>query len=420
MAAGSGKKKKSGIKESFAKLTGKGEQKDSPGRVAEKNRAVGEQIAAELRAVDFVRGKIKDRKTEKNQPVGDMQIWRDYMVKQIQESPTIFDQISGIDGHLLYAAQAFRTAVADGSPNKAVWARNALTAGFLYLRDNVPADQEERKEEILRERQKYLKKYKNIIMHYERIDNLQKEIKEIESDIKKKMKEYAPLKEEVLHLLDTDDGKFLYGNITNHQNQPDELSQKERELMGRIQLGASLGHSLYRLRTIQNVKTMSRGAEIQRANDYRVDLVQKPMVYNAELVAEHGALLQEQTDRIARDYVEAEELIRITKEADARLKAIMNGREAQIVASNAVSWMESVLNEKQRDNETAFLAGQKRAEQLAKQKLANAQSVEQMNRAMEESRLELENLDAQAEAVNSSVKALNATKNKQMNMNFSC
>ncbi len=144
------------------------------------------------------------------------------------------------------------------------------------------------------------------------------------------------------------------------------------------------------------------------------------MVYNEELVAEHGALLQEQTDRIARNYVEAAELIRITKEADARLKAIMNGREAQIVASNAVSWMESVLNEEQRDNETAFLAGQKRAEQLAKQKLANAQSAEQMNRAMEESRLELENLDAQVEAMNNSVKALNAAKNKQMNMNFSC
>ncbi len=234
------------------------------------------------------------------------------------------------------------------------------------------------------------------------------------------MEEYTPIKEEILHLLDTNEGKILYGNITTHQNRPDELSQEEKELMNRLRLGASLGHSLYLLRAMQNSKAMLKVAEMQRANDYRVDLVQKPVVYNEELVAEHGALLQEQTDRIARNYVEAAELIRITKEADARLKAIMNGREAQIVASNAVSWMESVLNEEQRDNETAFLAGQKRAEQLAKQKLANAQSAEQMNRAMEESRLELENLDAQVEAMNNSVKALNAAKNKQMNMNFSC
>lgn len=420
MAAGSGKKKKNGIKESFAKLTGKGEQKDSPGREAEKNRAVGAQIAAELRAVDFARGQIEDTKTDETQPVGDMQIWRDYMVKQIQESPTIFDQIAGIDGHLLYAAQALRTAVADGSPNKAAWARNALSAGILYLRDNVPTDQEERKEEILKERQKYLKKYKNIIMHYEKIDNFQKEIEQMERDIQEKTEEYTPIKEEVLHLLDTKEGKILYGHITAHQNRPDELSQEEKELMNRLRLGASLGHSLYLLRAMQNSKAMLKVAEMQRANDYRVDLVQKPVVYNEELVAEHGALLQEQTDRIARNYVEAAELIRITKEADARLKAIMNGREAQIVASNAVSWMESVLNEEQRDNETAFLAGHRRAEQIAKQKLANAQSAEQMNRAMEESRLEMENLDAQVEAMNNSVKALNAAKNKQMNMNFSC
>ena len=328
--AGSGKNRRETIGGKIRKFVGFNKTEEvSPGKKAAENRAMGEAIAAELDSVDFLHSDYKGR-TEEDSP---QMLYRKISVisRVLRNSPTICDNIEGMDKILLYAAQAFSNAIRNNDYNKAIWAKNALCAGVIYLRDNIPADKEEVKDELLAERIKYMQNYKTIIQLYEKADAKEKAVNEYDKILQEKHKAYDPSVKEIQAMKDTPEGIAMLGKLKLNEITPDALSEKERKVLDKIRETAMQAHNIYLTSASRTAAQVAYETAVEQAADVRTLLVNKPNVFNKELTALHALAMEDQIRSIAKSFTEASAMIDSVTKADAKLQEVMNGADAQKV-----------------------------------------------------------------------------------------
>ena len=361
------------------KLGIKKKEEKTPAKIIEENRAKGNEIASYLKAIDFYHGAYKG-KTEADSPEN-MQKKVAAMVRIIDKAHTISDDISKIDEVLLYAAKALNAAIADGDYNKAIWAKNALSAGVLYLRDNVPADHEEQHDEILDARGKYLQNYKAIIQLYEKADQKKKAVDDFDNRIKEVHSDYDPKVTKIKALKDSPEGRLMYGNIKTHEDEPGQLGEEEKKFLEFIREAAAQAHTIFRMDSMRSATQLEYEQAMYQAEDVRTTLMNKPYVYNKELSAYHALVLQEQINTIARVYAEYAAYTEKIHESDRALKSVLNGADAQSIAIHAVTFMDDIINGESNDYVEAAREGNRMAVRANK---AIAESREALKAAAEE------------------------------------
>ncbi len=344
------------------------QKEESPAAVMSENRSRGEEIVSTLRSIQFSQGQLPDTKSDEKQPCGDMEMTRNAILKKIDNAPTIFDQIEGIDRVLLYAARAWRTAVEDGSPNKAEWAMNALSAGVLFLRDNVPEDQEDRKEQILAARVKYMEKYDNIIHTYEEIDNLEKTIRAADVLVDEKWKQVEAFKKRLKEMQETEEGQRLYGRLKAHVDQNDRLTAEEKAFDDELGVYANMAYAIDQQKDITAGNKVHLLAAYQKAEPFRIALNAQPVVYDETINAQYVALLDEQVAHLAAQYAVAREMSDAAVKYAAARKSVLNGEDAVAIRSNMLAWMEKVQEEDYSVDTISEQIARRRTEQLAEMK----------------------------------------------------
>ncbi|MCD8340576.1 MAG: hypothetical protein LUC87_00270 [Clostridiales bacterium] len=340
------------------------QKEESPAAVMSENRSKGEEIVSTLRSIQFAQGQLPDTKSNENQPCGDMEMTRNAILKKIDNAPTIFDQIEGIDRVLLYAARAWKTAVEDGSPNKAEWAMNALSAGVLFLRDNIPEDQEDRKEQILAARVKYMEKYDNIIHTYEEIDNLEKTIRAADVLVDEKWKQVEAFKKRLKEMQETEEGQRLYGRLKAHVDQNDRLTAEERAFDDELGVYANMAYAIDQQKDITAGNKVQLLTAYQKAETFRIALNEQPVVYDETINAQYIALLDEQVAHLAAQYAVAREMSDAAVKYAAARKSVLNGEDAVAIRSNMLAWMEKVQEEDYSVDTISEQIARRRTEQL--------------------------------------------------------
>ncbi|MCD8368234.1 MAG: hypothetical protein LUC48_09470 [Clostridiales bacterium] len=340
------------------------QKEESPAAVMSENRSKGEEIVSTLRSIQFAQGQLPDTKSNENQPCGDMEMTRNAILKKIDNAPTIFDQIEGIDRVLLYAARAWKTAVEDGSPNKAEWAMNALSAGVLFLRDNIPEDQEDRKEQILAARVKYMEKYDNIIHTYEEIDNLEKTIRAADALVDEKWKQVEAFKKRLKEMQETEEGQRLYGRLKAHVDQNDRLTAEERAFDDELGVYANMAYAIDQQKDITAGNKVQLLTAYQKAETFRIALNEQPVVYDETINAQYIALLDEQVAHLAAQYAVAREMSDAAVKYAAARKSVLNGEDAVAIRSNMLAWMEKVQEEDYSVDTISEQIARRRTEQL--------------------------------------------------------
>ncbi len=390
--AGSGKNRRETIGGKIKKLVGLNKPEEpSPGKKASENRAMGEAIAAELDSVDYMHAEYKGR-TEEDSP---QNLYKKMHVIShvLRNSPTICDNIQGMDKILLYAAQAFSNAIKNNDYNKAIWAKNALCAGVIYLRDNIPADKEDVKDELLAERIKYMQNYKTIIQLYEKADAKEKAVKEYDAMLKEKHEKYDPSVKEIKALKDTPDGIAMLGKLKINEITPDSLNEDEKKVLDKIRETAMQAHNIYLISSSRTASQLEYETAIEQAADVRTLLVNKPNVFNKELTALHALAMEEQIRSIAKSFTEASVMIDNVTKADAQLKEVMNGTDAQKVYHNAVSFMEKVINGNPNEDIDAIREGNRMAKRANEAELARKQAAEEAQKEMDLLRESVKDID---------------------------
>ena len=346
---------------------------NSPEAVIEANRKMGNEIAFCLRAIDFDRCAYKGQTPEDS--AEKLKVKTAAMVKFLESSRTITDNISGINEMLLYAARAFRSAIADGDYNKAVWAKNALQEGILYLRDNVPEERQDLREQIIAARPEYLQHYKAIIQLYEKVDHQKRTVDELDKRLSQMHAEYDPRKEKIRALKDTPEGIAMYGNLKLHEFEPDLLNAKEKQFLEFIRTTALQAHNIYIADANRLANRLEYEQSLSQAEDVRVTIIKRPDVFNPELTAIHASLLKEQVADVAKtlnEYVSYTETLRMH---DAALQQLLESAEAQGIV---VDSLKKASMEKEEDimADEAFVTGEKMA--------AKVKEAEERNRLAEE------------------------------------
>lgn len=369
------KAKKETIVDKTLKAVGlKKDPPPSPGTLAAKNREKGNEIIGVLRSVDFARGAYKG--AEGRDSVDSLQKKTLAMITALETNPTITDDISKMNDLVLYAARAFKNAIADGSEQKALWAKNALCAGILYYRDNVPEDHEEDRAKILAARAKYMETYKMIIQLYEKADAAQRRILDLDRQITSLHKEYDPRVEAIRDMRKTQEGQQIIGRIKLHENEPSVLSDKENEFLQTVRNAASNAHTIFQLMANRVASQLDYETSMEQAADVRIQLSHKPDVFNEKLTAEHALLLEEQAKLVARSFAEAASLIENTRISDAKLKSVLNGKDAQVIAHHAVETMETILYDNNVEGDIDALKEGRRMAQHAAQAQAELKAAQ--------------------------------------------
>lgn len=355
----------------------------SPGQVAAERRSAGDAIAAELMAVDFVGGAYEGRTDQDSVEILERKVAA--LIRVLKNAPTIVDNIAGMDEVLLYAAQALRYGVKEGYYNKVIWAKNALCTGVLYLRDNVPDDHADQRQEIMDARLKYMKHYKTIIQAYEKADAKAKTVAEYDENLKNKHAEYDPNAEKIKAMKDTPEGRLMFGRIKLNENTPDALNEEEKRFLELVRMTAAAAHTIYLLNSSRTATELEYETALEQAADIRVVLINRPDVFNHQLTALHALAMEEQIANIAASFAEAAQAMENIKRSEAKLRTVMDGADAQAVAHHAVSFMEKVLEGDQNDEIGAAMEGNrmaKRANQaLQAQKEAHLAAQEALNEA---------------------------------------
>ncbi len=378
--AASNKKKKSILNEIKETITGKKEPV-SVQKIIENNRKKGDEIIATLKAIDFNHGLYEGRAD--NDSKENMQNKVAAIIRVMERTQTISDNISKIDEVMLFASQALSSAIKEGSYYKAIWAKNALSAGVLYIRDNIPQDMENFKEENLDARSKYMNNYRAIIQLYDKVDKKEAEIKEHDVEILKLHKEYDPKVKEIKDLKNTKEGRLSYGRISENQHTPSMLDKQERQLLLMVQQTASMAHTIFRRNSMREAAQLEYETALDQATDIRTTLTNRPVVFNPELSAYHALVMDEQIKAITHAYAEAAAFVENVNQSDAKLRSILDGADAQTLTVNSVQFMDKILYGEENNDIDAVRAGNRMA------KRANEAEQERRNMQMA-ARVEME------------------------------
>lgn len=353
--ATTGKKKKASTPvEAVKNLFGKGTPVPTPGKVAEKNRKHAEEIKATLRAVNFGECSFRDDEGASEEKdfmsVKDMALSTRALIKKIEDAPTIFDDITELDDIVLFAAQSLKTAVDQGYRHQAQWSILAISYALLYLRDNLPPEQKSREKEIMAARIEYMKKYQSIIKLYGEIDARLQSIEDSTDTLEQRREEYLPLRDEILELDKTPEGKQMIARINAHQNDPGQLTPDEKDLATKADKLGHMATNITLLRDQIYAMTVENEGKISIALAFRTALDNAPALYDRSLIAEYNILLDEIVNGISVMLDNAKEILDAEKAAEAKLKTVMNGSSAQAVIHRASEIIDELTIPQNRDD----------------------------------------------------------------------
>ena len=165
---------KESVADTAAKIFGKKMPEPTPGQIATQNRDISAEIIDVLRSIDFDHGRLKELVDEEEYRT--MIRVRDVAARMLGESPGIFDEVAQIGLDVCYVAKAWKEAVEDGMPNKAMHAKQAVASGAAFFWSNIPEDKEAERAAVLKNREEYFANFKMAIQTGEKIDNLEKEL----------------------------------------------------------------------------------------------------------------------------------------------------------------------------------------------------------------------------------------------------
>ena len=172
---------------------------------------------------------------------------RDVAARMLGESPGIFDEVAQIGLDMWYAARAWKEAVEDGMPSKARYAKQAVACGVAFFRSNIPEDKEAERAAVLKNREEYFANFKKAIQTGEKIDNLEKELASLESNIKKKSEKRAPLVARVQELKETEEGREKLTRLYRSRTDPQGLDSEDRKFAEEMLDDMSLFREIERL-----------------------------------------------------------------------------------------------------------------------------------------------------------------------------
>ena len=236
---------KESVADTAAKIFGKKMPEPTPGQIATQNRDISAEIIDVLRSIDFDHGRLKDLVDEEEYRT--MIKVRDVAMRMLQESPGIFDEVARIGLDMWYAARAWREAVENGMLSKARYAKQAVACGVAFFRSNIPEDKEAERAAVLKNREEYFANFRLAIRTGEKIDNLEKELASLESNIKKKSEKRAPLVARVQELKETEEGREKLTRLYRSRTDPQGLDSEDRKFAEEVLDDMSLFREIERL-----------------------------------------------------------------------------------------------------------------------------------------------------------------------------
>lgn len=322
-------------------LLGKKQKEPTPGQIATQNRDIGADIIGTLRSIDFASGRLKDVTDEGDPKM--LSSVRNKLVNQLKEMPTIFDDMKDVGNVLLYSAKAWKAAVQDGYPNKAYWARSALTVGVGYLWGNVPEDKEEQRDAILKSRIAYMNDYKAMIQLNETLDHLDRSISAIQREIDEKRKAEKQFSSEMKQRKASDEGLKALASIEGSVDNVDMLSAEERELLEWINKNKVNSQAIVMKERECASQKAKRITCWQEMEPVALRLKENPDAVVRNLTGEVAGMIKKLQDEQAARWAEAKTVNDMIAQSLAGMKAIENGVDAQSLRADTVGYMKEVV-----------------------------------------------------------------------------
>lgn len=322
-------------------LLGKKQKEPTPGQIATQNRDIGADIIGTLRSIDFASGRLKDVTDEGDPKM--LSSVRNKLVNQLKEMPTIFDDMKDVGNVLLYSAKAWKAAVQDGYPNKAYWARSALTVGVGYLWGNVPEDKEEQRDAILKSRIAYMNDYKAMIQLNETLDHLDRSISAIQREIDEKREAEKQFSSEMKQRKASDEGLKALASIEGSVDNVDMLSAEERELLEWINKNKVNSQAIVMKERECASQKAKRITCWQEMEPVALRLKENPDAVVRNLTGEVAGMIKKLQDEQAARWAEAKTVNDMIAQSLAGMKAIENGVDAQSLRADTVGYMKEVV-----------------------------------------------------------------------------
>ena len=322
-------------------LLGKKQKEPTPGQIATQNRDIGADIIGTLRSIDFASGRLKDVTDEGDPKM--LSSVRNKLVNQLKEMPTIFDDMKDVGNVLLYSAKAWKAAVQDGYPNKAYWARSALTVGVGYLWGNVPEDKEEQRDAILKSRIAYMNDYKAMIQLNETLDHLDRSISAIQREIDEKRKAEKQFSSEMKQRKASDEGLKALASIEGSVDNVDMLSTEDRELLEWINKNKVNSQAIVMKERECASQKAKRITCWQEMEPVALRLKENPDAVVRNLTGEVAGMIKKLQDEQAARWAEAKTVNDMIAQSLAGMKAIENGVDAQLLRADTVGYMKEVV-----------------------------------------------------------------------------
>lgn len=333
-------KNSGGLKSFLDALSGR-QRPASPGKIAEQNRDTGEKIIAALKAVDFSLLKSEEGMTDEK--LNEMRTSVKALIVKLQNSPTIFDDISALDSILLNAADTLKTAAEYGYVNQAEWCINAISTGLLLLRDNVPPQRQADREKIIEKRVHYMGNYSSLIVVYGKIDEIYRSILKAEETIHQLDAEYNQKLQQYNDLSDTPEGSASIARVNANINTPDKLSKEDQDITVLIEQIGDREELLKSLRSKQFARVVDYEKQLSIAQGFRTALDDRPPLYDQDINAEFKEVLDEIVYDMNRMFAEADAIQRIKDDHDRKMEGILRGELSTNIMAHIVKTNDNLM-----------------------------------------------------------------------------
>lgn len=360
-------------KEAFG-LVKKKDKEPSPGQIATQNRDIGADIISTLRSIEFASGRLKSAAEDDSPKI------RNRLVNLLNETPTIFDDMTEVGRILLYSAKAWKAAVKDGDPNKAFWARSALAVGVGYLWGNVPEDKEELRDAILKRRIAYMEDYKVMIGLNEELDSFDRSISSIQREIDEKREEEKKFADELKKMSATDEGRERIARIQVAVDDVDVLSVEDREFLEWINKNKVNSQSIVMKARECSSEMSKRISCWQKAEVVSLRLKENPDAVVQNLTGEVARMIKKLQNEQAARWAEAKAVNDMVVDNLAGMKAIENGTDAQGLRADTANYVESVVLGDDADRKNKDLVANKKDELQRKVASKNLREAEEKAR----------------------------------------
>lgn len=381
-------KNSGGLKSFLDTLSGR-QPTTSPGKIAEQNRDTGEKIVAALKAVDFSLLKSEEGMTDEK--LNEMRTSVKALIVKLQNSPTIFDDISALDSILLNAADTLKTAAEYGYVDQAERCINAISTGLLLLRDNVPPQRQTEREKIIEKRVHYMENYSSLIVVYGKIDETRKSIRQADETIRQLEAEYTPKKRQVQELTSTVEGSASLARIKANTNTPDKLSKEDRDIAIFIKQTADLAKQLTRLRSKQYARVIDYQSQLSIAQGYRTALDDRPPLYDQDIIADFKEAMDEMASNMNRMLTEADAVQHIVDDFTRKMEGILRGEAGTNIMSHVSEAIDKLImpenNITRRDLQEAELV-KRNMERARQEEIKNRQLLAQIVNTLQDNTAE--------------------------------